>query len=153
MHSHDLNNGGMPERAAFGLPHNYFTKKGPTVTATDGLEYVLDYKLEISGPNRNDMDRRASPLFFHIHRADSNHFIPVALFLPAQFLPENTNIQLLGSSNVKRNDKKNIKNGNLRWPPRSPIFSASKPYSFNPLVVTGLFDGAKTDMHILMVKM
>jgi CRISPR-associated protein Cmr1 len=54
-----------PERIAFGLPHNYGKQK---VGPADGL------------------DRRASPLFIHIHECGDR---PVAIvsFLPARFLP------------------------------------------------------------------
>ena len=59
-----------PHRIAFGLPHNY--GKPPT----DHVEPADKY------------DRRASPLFIHIHQT-SETAQPVALlsFLPARFLP------------------------------------------------------------------
>ena len=69
---HDLMNGrhrnGHPRRIAFGLPHNYG-----------------------SGPDKQvrpkEFDRRASPLFIHIHECGDT---PVAVLslLPAHFLPE-----------------------------------------------------------------
>ena len=54
-----------PRRVAFGLPHNY------------GKQQVGPY---------GDLDRRASPLFIHIHHCEEG---PVAVlsFLPARFLP------------------------------------------------------------------
>lgn len=57
-----------PRRIAFGLPHNY--GRGNEV-----------------GPGDGNLDRRASPLFIHIHQCGDQ---PVAVlsFLPAQFLPQ-----------------------------------------------------------------
>lgn len=57
-----------PERIAFGLPHNY--GKG---------------KIHEVSPE-GELDRRASPLFIHLHQCGSR---PVAVisFLPARFLP------------------------------------------------------------------
>ena len=59
-----------PRRIAFGLPHNY--GKGPAKQV---------------GPHDKELDRRASPLFIHIHECGDT---PVAVlsFLPARFLPE-----------------------------------------------------------------
>ena len=58
-----------PRRIAFGLPHNY--GKHPR---------------EQVDPHGSDLDRRASPLFIHLHVCGS---VPVAVlsFLPARFLP------------------------------------------------------------------
>lgn len=55
-----------PIRVAFGLPHNYAKW------------------LKIEAERH---DRRASPLFFHIHPLGDG-FIGVIAFLPARFLPE-----------------------------------------------------------------
>ena len=55
-----------PMRVAFGLPHNY----------AKWLRIEAEHH-----------DRRASPLFFHIHPL-GNGFIAVIAFLPARFLPE-----------------------------------------------------------------
>lgn len=58
-----------PRRIAFGLPHNYGKPADQQV-----------------GPHDNRLDRRASPLFIHIHECGTK---PVAVlsFLPARFLP------------------------------------------------------------------
>ncbi len=58
-----------PRRIAFGLPHNYGNQPGQQV-----------------GPYEKGLDRRASPLFIHIHECGAT---PVAVlsFLPARFLP------------------------------------------------------------------
>lgn len=61
---------GYPRRVAFGLPINY-GEKNPVVRPTD--------------PN----DRRASPLFFHIHHC-GDQAVAVASFLPGLFLPRLT---------------------------------------------------------------
>ena len=55
-----------PRRTAFGLPHNYSKQVG------------------VTGPD--DLDRRASPLMFHVHQAGSEAF-SVATCLPTQFTP------------------------------------------------------------------
>lgn len=71
---HDLMKSVRPEkhptRIAFGLPHNYGKQPREQV-----------------GPHDRDLDRRASPLFIHLHVCGG---VPVAVlsFLPARFLPE-----------------------------------------------------------------
>ena len=57
-----------PERIAFGLPHNYVGRNGQVGPAAPGL------------------DRRASPLFIHIHEC-GREAVAVISFLPAEFLP------------------------------------------------------------------
>lgn len=61
-----------PRRIAFGLPHNYGNRDNDKVDPLD-----------------KEIDRRASPLFIHIHECGS---MPVAVlsFLPAQFLPRDS---------------------------------------------------------------
>ena len=58
-----------PRRIAFGLPHNYGKRPEEQV-----------------GPFDRQLDRRASPLFIHIHECGDT---PTAVlsFLPARFLP------------------------------------------------------------------
>ncbi|WP_321491789.1 type III-B CRISPR module RAMP protein Cmr1 [uncultured Desulfobacter sp.] len=61
-----------PQRITFGLPHNY----GKNVQ-----DQVI--------PANNDLTRRASPLFFHVHQASADNLpIGVLTYLPARFLPE-----------------------------------------------------------------
>ncbi len=55
-----------PQRTAFGLPHNYSKQVG------------------VTGPG--DLDRRASPLMFHVHQAGTEAFY-VTTCLPTQFSP------------------------------------------------------------------
>ena len=71
-----------PKRIAFGLPHNY--GKG------DSNAVVPDY---------HDLERRASPLFLHIHLvSESSQPIGVAVFMPSRFLPENEKIRAFGNN-------------------------------------------------------
>jgi hypothetical protein len=69
---------GTPERAIFGLPHNYFKPKDKAVKGS------TNYKVDVSP---DGFERRASPLFLHIHRFDQGPPVALWLFLPAQFLP------------------------------------------------------------------
>ena len=66
--------GGYPDRAAFGLPVNFEFKKPRD-------------KISVR-PASPDGDRRASPLFFHMHE-HGGRVRPVVAFLPARFLSEN----------------------------------------------------------------
>ncbi len=69
-----------PDRAVFGLPHNYFfssIKKGVDV--------------EASGKARS---RRASPLILHVHEFPNHQFALIQTFLPAVFLPEGDKVKL-----------------------------------------------------------
>ena len=79
-----------PKRIIFGLPHNY--GKGDHLAVTP--EKHRD-------PYPKDMykhDRRASPLFFHVHKIGSE-YIGVSLLLPAIFLPQGEKINA-GGKNV-----------------------------------------------------
>ncbi len=71
-----------PRRIAFGLPHNYGSGSDSQV-----------------GPAERDFDRRASPLFIHIHECGAT---PVAVlsFLPARFLPEGKSDISVGGKKV-----------------------------------------------------
>lgn len=70
-----------PCRVAFGLPHNYGKKQ--------------------VSPAEQSIDRRASPLFIHIHECGDK---PVAVlsFIPAQFLPEGKSDIRVGRTNVEQ---------------------------------------------------
>ena len=68
---------GHPRRIAFGLPHNYGSRPDQQVGPAGGL------------------DRRASPLFIHIHRCGDTP-VAVLAFLPARFLPGGTRISVGG---------------------------------------------------------
>ena len=71
-----------PERIAFGLPHNYGK-----------------YNDQKVGPWEKDLDRRASPLFIHLHQCSR---VPVAVlsFVPARFLPNGRSTLSVGGSRV-----------------------------------------------------
>ena len=72
----------LPARAAFGLPHNY---------SWIGTKDKLDI-----APAELTRNRRASPLFIHIHQyPDGNCSLVQALF-PAIFLPEGSTVELKG---------------------------------------------------------
>jgi CRISPR-associated protein Cmr1 len=73
-----------PRRAAFGLPHNYGKEDWQSVF---GSEH----------------DRRASPLFFHIHQTGAKP-VGVLAFLPAVFLPNGEQVQAFGRSVPQRPD-------------------------------------------------
>ena len=62
-------NKNIPERAIFGLPHNYGKDLGIAAIG-------------------EKPSRRASPLFFHIAKIGSN-YLPVATYFDTQFLPKN----------------------------------------------------------------
>ena len=85
---HDLMKGRRrnrhPRRIAFGLPHNYGRESHKQVDPFDG-----------------DLDRRASPLFIHIHECGDK---PVAVlsFLPARFLPKGESDISVGGSRVRQ---------------------------------------------------
>ncbi len=66
-----------PRRAMFGLPHNYGQNIG------------------VKARSRN---RRASPLFFHIHNI-SGKYVGISLLLRSQFLPKGEQIQLSNRRN------------------------------------------------------
>lgn len=73
----------LPDRAVFGLPHNYFwidTKA----------------KLEIN-PQESTRNRRASPLLIHIHQFPNGQCCILHSLLPGRFLPEGTRIELKGT--------------------------------------------------------
>ena len=70
-----------PRRIAFGLPHNYGKEPDRQV-----------------GPYSRELDRRASPLFLHVHQCGDTA-VAVLSFFPAQFLPDNTAISV-GRSTV-----------------------------------------------------
>jgi len=68
-----------PQRLAFGLPHNYFF-------------FSTRQKVDVNGMNSQ---RRASPLFIHIHQL-SNGCAAVFTMLPARFLPEGDMVKISG---------------------------------------------------------
>ena len=79
-----------PRRIAFGLPHNYGRHKNQQV-----------------GPSDKELDRRASPLFIHIHECGAS---PVAVlsFLPARFLPEGRSHISVGGHRVPQRSEEEL---------------------------------------------
>ena len=73
-----------PRRIAFGLPHNY----GPSP------------KQQVK-PNDRHLDRRASPLFIHIHECGDSP-IAVLSFLPSRFLPAGKSKISVGGTPVRQ---------------------------------------------------
>lgn len=71
-----------PRRIAFGLPHNYGKPKDLQV-----------------GPMDEHLDRRASPLFVHIHECSGTP-VAVVSFLPARFLPDGKSDISVGGKQV-----------------------------------------------------
>jgi len=69
-----------PRRVAFGLPHNYFFS-GPKI------------KVNVKPVH---LERRASPLFVHIHALEAEGHAAVLTLLPAVFLPPGEEIVLGG---------------------------------------------------------
>lgn len=68
----------LPERAVFGLPHNYFfssTKTGVNINPPNPVDPTKE-------------GRRASPLFIHIHALEDNTFVAIQTLLPTRFLPQ-----------------------------------------------------------------
>ena len=77
-----------PQRLAFGLPHNYYFK--------DSRQSV-----EIQ-PDTEGRERRASPLFLHIHKLPAEPKDPYAAVhchLPGTFLPEGDTVEMRGGTN------------------------------------------------------
>jgi len=78
------NNGGrgdyIPERAAFGLPHNYSKNFGVTAVG--------------------ESDRRASPLMFHVQKIGKQYYA-VGIYMPTQFLPSTTKAVQVSSEGNK----------------------------------------------------
>lgn len=68
-----------PERVAFGLPHNY---------------HFINTKDRNVTVNAERHERRASPLFIHIHQLNNKEFAAVLTLLPARFLPVKEKIKV-----------------------------------------------------------
>ena len=85
---HDLMASGQrnvhPRRIAFGLPHDYGNRSDQRV-----------------GPFQSGLDRRASPLFIHIHEC-SDTPVAVLSFLPARFLPQGSSDISVGGRRVRQ---------------------------------------------------
>lgn len=78
-----------PERIAFGLPHNYGGRNGQVGPAAQGL------------------DRRAGPVFIHIHEC-GREAVAVVSFLPAAFLPRGKRQIWVGGKTVPLVDERKL---------------------------------------------
>lgn len=102
----------LPERIVFGLPHNYFFKsesdslfqKEKAALLANGKteEDAISLAKKIAGTNSKaellpavkEHQRRASPLFIHIHRLADDKFIAVQMLMRATFLPSNNPVNI-----------------------------------------------------------
>jgi CRISPR-associated protein Cmr1 len=109
-----------PRRVIFGLPHNY--GKGAALAVMPELQN----KPYPDGYFKHD--RRASPLWLHIHQIGSQ-FIGVATLFPADFLPKGEKINA-GGKNVPTKVEWSVltnfldgktKQGSLRFPDKKAI--------------------------------
>lgn len=91
---HDLMKGGQrgthPRRIVFGLPHNYGRSRADQV-----------------GPFDRELDRRASPLFIHLHECAGK---PIAVLssLPAQFLPDGKSDISVGGNRIPQRPEEEL---------------------------------------------
>jgi len=106
----------LPKRAAFGLPHNYFSR---------GFG-----KMDVSAAKT---DRRASPLMFHVHKLATGQCFTVASFFPTKFLADGK-ITAGGRSKTFEFDSATIlsfldnKRPNGTNPPNGPYFPNTKVF-------------------------
>lgn len=77
--------GKAPDRAVFGLPHNYvFSNKA---------------KADVNYAPAGKEGRRASPLLLHIHPVSDGGYVAIHTLMPAQFLPDGGQIRIKTKSN------------------------------------------------------
>lgn len=78
----------LPKRMVFGLPHNYF------FSSPKYINNIAYRGFGISIPSKkNNIQRRSSPLFFHVHQIKEEgesdvNYTAVRFLIPAEFLPE-----------------------------------------------------------------
>ncbi len=75
-----INTNKLPQRAVFGLPHNYYSP----AARNNGVSLAMN----VEGPKKKVMDRRASPLFIHVHKTLDQKCFGVLFVLPTKFLPD-----------------------------------------------------------------
>lgn len=100
-----------PRRVVFGLPHNYF--------------FISRDKADIS-PAGKECNRRASPLFIHIHALGKNHFAAVLTLLPAVFLPQDIKIEISSEQRNRTTVDCNVDYDNISNFMNRPAFDRSK---------------------------
>ncbi len=89
-----------PRRAVFGLPHNYFFSS----LAAPNNKLDVNAVSPQSGGKWSDIgsNRRASPLFIHLHEFPNKSRAGILTLLPAQFLPESWQIGLKNKGPINR---------------------------------------------------
>ena len=89
-----------PRRAVFGLPHNYFFSS----LAAPNNKLDVNAVSPQPGGGWSDIgnNRRASPLFIHLHEFPDQSHAGILALLPAQFLPEDWQIGLKNKGSVRR---------------------------------------------------
>ena len=70
-----------PRRAVFGLPHDYYSPDKDKAKVKP-----------------QSYERRASPLFFHVHRYGERQYVGIALLMRSQFLPDGEQIRVRDKS-------------------------------------------------------
>jgi CRISPR-associated protein Cmr1 len=80
----------LPDRAGFGLP----------LAFERGSVRVMSARRPLPQGKKPEEPRRASPLFVHISRLGEAEYRPVLTYLPAQFLPSGTHLELYKNETV-----------------------------------------------------
>lgn len=88
-----------PKRLIFGIPHNYFFSSSSR-------------KVNIQKTHEHKLERRASPLFVHIHPI-GNEYCGLQFVLPSMFLPDHEQITMERPKGVKKD--KDTKEITERW--------------------------------------
>ncbi|MCX7598107.1 MAG: type III-B CRISPR module RAMP protein Cmr1 [Armatimonadetes bacterium] len=105
-----------PERAAFGLPHNYFFKNRRDLNRMPEIAEFDAVILRRCGEIERELTRRASPLLLHVAPAQRGEHIVVAVFLPtASFLPEGA--QIRATARTKNKEREHIRASSITQAP------------------------------------
>jgi|GEM_PF-957343 len=94
-----------PRRSVFGLPHNYFLSS---------IKHTVTISARVNGKS---IDRRAGPLFIHIHDfgGQSRGSAVTFTFLPAKFLPDGAEL-VLTATRPKPKNEQNARNSGQKAP-------------------------------------
>lgn len=110
----------LPRRAVFGLSHNYFYgslyEENKNIKESNKNAALLAFKAEIA-PKYEDRQRRASPLFLHIHKFSGSQYLAIHTLLVADYLPAGE--QILASyplpNDSRRQRKKTFSFQSVDW--------------------------------------